>query len=235
LREGGKQSLRFASQDCAYGNEVFVMMSRKQAGWPVLVLGAIAIFGGGAAWMLSQDAAPQDAASSETQVVANGAPGSAAPNASGDLSRLRMDGIGPVTIGMTREEAERAMGQKMDLPFPTRGGDAQTCTYGTFAAIPGRVAFMLINDVVARIDVMEGTVATPEGAWISNNEFSVAGLYAGRSSLSPHKYVEGHYLTVTSNDPAQAELRYVFETENGMVTRYRAGRMPEVEYVEGCS
>jgi hypothetical protein len=62
----------------------------------------------------------------------------------------------------------------------------------------------------------------------------VAELYSGRASLSPHKYVEGHYLTVTGTTAAQQNLRYVFETENGVVTRYRSGRIPEVEYVEFC-
>jgi hypothetical protein len=198
-----------------------MMMSRKRARWPVMIFGAIAIFGGLAAWLLAQDPPAQTAARPTGQAPA--------------VLQLRMDGIGPVTIGMKRAEAEQALGQTMTLPFPVEGTGAGSCTYGTFASLPDGIAFMLVGDEIARIDVLRGTVATPEGAWISNDEFAVAGLYGARASLSPHKYVEGHYITVTGEDPAAAGLRYVFETENGRVTRYRAGRLPEVEYVEGCS
>ena len=202
-----------------------MMMSHKRARWPVMIFGALAILGGVAAWLLAQNPPAQPAAT----------PAPAPQTQTQAASVLRMDGIGPVRIGMTRAEAESALGQSMALPFPVQGAGAGSCTYGTFASLPDGIAFMLIGDEIARIDVLRGTVATPEGAWISNDEFAVAGLYGDRASLSPHKYVEGHYLTVTSSDPAQDALRYVFETENGVVTRYRAGRLPEVEYVEGCS
>jgi hypothetical protein len=192
-----------------------MMMSRKRAAWPVLILGALAILGGFAAWLLTQTATPPPA------------PG-------GTAFPLRIDGIGPVTIGMTRMEAERVLGEPMNLPDPAGEAGGAQCRYGYFASVPDGV-FMLVGDAIARIDVPRGTLATPEGAKIGSDEFAVAGLYGGRSSLSPHKYANGHYLTVTSDQPAQAMLRYVFETENGFVTRYRSGRVPEVEYVEGCS
>jgi hypothetical protein len=47
---------------------------------------------------------------------------------------------------------------------------------------------------------------------------------------SPHKYTDGHYLTLAPD----GAHRLVFETDGGHVTRYRGGRMPEVEWVEGC-
>jgi hypothetical protein len=36
-------------------------------------------------------------------------------------------------------------------------------------------------------------------------------------------------------DPADSMLRIIFETDSGRVVRYRAGRRPPVDYVEGCS
>ena len=41
-----------------------------------------------------------------------------------------------------------------------------------------------------------------------------------------------HYLK--PSDPA-LPYRLVFETDGERVTRYRAGRLPEVEWVEGCA
>jgi hypothetical protein len=40
---------------------------------------------------------------------------------------------------------------------------------------------------------------------------------------------------VTPSAAADKQFRIVFETARGRVTRYRAGLMPSVEYVEGCS
>ena len=55
--------------------------------------------------------------------------------------------------------------------------------------------------------------------------------------VAAHKYVAGgHYLTFVPDDPADADLRLIFETDaSSKVTQFRAGRLPEVAYVEGCS
>ncbi len=60
-------------------------------------------------------------------------------------------------------------------------------------------------------------------------------LYPGQVSISPHKYVDGHYLIVTPSAPADSTYRLVFETDGKLVTRFRSGKMPEVTWVEGCS
>ena len=59
--------------------------------------------------------------------------------------------------------------------------------------------------------------------------------WPGQVKVTPHKYEDGHYLTVTPTAAADKQFRIVFETARGRVTRYRAGLMPSVEYVEGCS
>lgn len=60
-------------------------------------------------------------------------------------------------------------------------------------------------------------------------------MYPGRVEVQPHKYTgpEGHYLSVSV--PSDTLLRIIFETDGRVVTRYRAGRRPAVEYVEGRS
>jgi hypothetical protein len=40
---------------------------------------------------------------------------------------------------------------------------------------------------------------------------------------------------VSPSAPGERDFRIVFETEKGKVTRYRAGRLPSVAWVEGCS
>ena len=52
------------------------------------------------------------------------------------------------------------------------------------------------------------------------------------TEVSPHKYVEGHYLTVATGE---GETFWVVATDQGTVTDLRAGLMPQVRWVEGCS
>lgn len=73
------------------------------------------------------------------------------------------------------------------------------------------------------------------GACGSDTWRALVTFYAGRVTVQPHKYTgpEGHYLVVSV--PSDTLLRIIFETNGRVVTRYRAGRRPPVDYVEGCS
>jgi hypothetical protein len=92
---------------------------------------------------------------------------------------------------------------------------------------------MIAGGLIARVDVDTLPVATSAGARVGDSEARVDSLYPGRVAVRPHKYEDGHYLVVTP-DRADTTLAIVFETSGGRVTRYRAGRRPMVEYVEGC-
>ena len=76
--------------------------------------------------------------------------------------------------------------------------------------------------------------ATAEGARVGDSEARIRSLYVGRLSMQPHKYAEGRYLIVTPREPADSAYRIVFETDGRVVTKYRAGRLPEVQWVERC-
>jgi len=93
---------------------------------------------------------------------------------------------------------------------------------------------MLENDTVTRIDVGMPSVPTSLGARVGDNEAKVLELYVDHVSVSRQKYTDGHVLTVTPTAPADSMYRLIFETDSGTVTRYRLGRRPWVEYVEGC-
>ena len=65
-------------------------------------------------------------------------------------------------------------------------------------------------------------------------EPEIKNLFPDQIEVEPHKYVDGgHYLVFVPGDPA--DHRVIFETDGAMVTSYRAGILPEVEWVEGCS
>jgi hypothetical protein len=140
---------------------------------------------------------------------------------------VRPGSIGPIRVGMRAAEARRVLG----LPA---GKGSEGCSYlaGT-AGTRIRANVMLSSDTVVRFDVLDSTMATAEGARVGDTDERIRQLYAGRVAEQPHKYVAGgDYLIVT---PAGGSLdRIVFETDGKVVTKYRAGRRPEVEYVEGC-
>ena len=140
-------------------------------------------------------------------------------------------GIGPLEAGMSLSEASAALGTTLSTP---PGTDAASCHYVTWRDAPSGVRVMVEGGRIARVDVDSAGVATAAGVRVGDDEDRVQRLYAGHVRVSPHKYVEGKYLTVTPARPADSAYRIVFEAEKGRIVRYRAGRRPPVEYVERC-
>ena len=119
---------------------------------------------------------------------------------------------------------------------------------------PEGFEFMLNHDRIVRIDVRNkitrqvdgrsvesdltpevSTITTQEGATIGSTEAEIQALYPGQVKVAKHKYIpDGHYLTVTPIDPADANYQLVFETDGDRVTYIRAGQKPEVDLTERC-
>ena len=158
-----------------------------------------------------------------------------APNGAGhdtlsDLT-LNEDGLGQIQIGMNLDDAvgmgllneNPTMNPRCDFVFPAVG-----------AGIPDGVSVMIVQGKVARIDVDTGAVTTDDGAKIGDSEDRVKSIYGDDVQVEPHKYNPGwHYMTVMG-DSASAGKAIVFETDGKRVTMFRAGRLPEVKWVEGC-
>jgi hypothetical protein len=140
-------------------------------------------------------------------------------------------GIGALHAGMTVKQARAVVpGFK-----PAVGADSVGCDYASVPELPQGVSVMVEDGVVGRVDVLEGTVPTSAGARIGDTEATIKKLYKGLVTVSPHKYTDGHYLTVVPKSQADSAFRIIFETDGTRVLRYRAGRRPQVEYVEGCA
>jgi hypothetical protein len=137
-------------------------------------------------------------------------------------------GWGPIRAGMSVADARAALGGR--LPEPSN----RECDHVRPASGPPGVLVMIVNGQVARVEVSDTTVATAVGARVGDTEARISQLYPGRVRTGPHKYVDGHYLVVRGTD-GDSVYRLVFETDGQRVTRYRGGRAPEVEWVEGCS
>jgi len=138
-------------------------------------------------------------------------------------------GIGNIHAGMTVAQAAQANGGGI---APPRGGSSG-CGYATLYKAPPGLAMMVENGKIARIEVRSGRTPTSLGARIGDSEARIKSLYTGRVASTPHKYLPGgHYLTVTPADGSAN--RIVFETDGKVVTEFRSGALPAVEYVERC-
>jgi hypothetical protein len=137
-------------------------------------------------------------------------------------------GIGNIHAGMSLDEVKAVTRNGIDIP-----AKLDECAYVRPGNAPKGVALMVEKGVVSRVDVTEGAVATTRGAKIGDTEERIQSLYPGQVKVVPHKYTSGHYLVVTPD--GGGENRIVFETDGQKVLRYRSGREPAVEYVEGCS
>jgi hypothetical protein len=149
-------------------------------------------------------------------------------------SRLGTNGIGPVHAGMSIEEAESASGRRFIVRENPLGG---SCTYATARGLDG-VSFMLIKGIIERVDISNRRIMTLRGAKIGDSEKSVNSLYPGQIKTTRHPYQArsgGHYLTFFPRDKEDQDYRLIFETSNGKVNAFRGGRLPAVDYIEGCS
>jgi phage tail sheath protein FI len=164
-----------------------------------------------------------------------------------EQSKVAIDGIGPIRVGMTLAEAEKSAG----VQLIEKGGRASSgCYYVWPKTGPQDLGFMVSSDRadeqmikskdrISRVDVFRNSrITTLSGAKIGDTEARIKALYPGRIRVTPHEYTGhrgGHYLTLMPKDAADKNYRVVFETLNGRVTQFRSGRVPEVEYVEGCA
>lgn len=148
-----------------------------------------------------------------------------------ESSKVGINGIGAILVGQTIAEASQAAGIRIKF----NGGDPKTCAYYSPQRGLEGVSFLVAENRIARVDVNNPRITTLRGAKIGDTEARIKSLYPGQIRVEPHAYVKGHYLVFVPKDPKDKNYRVVFETNGQRVQRYRAGKLPEVDYIEGCS
>lgn len=142
-------------------------------------------------------------------------------------------GYGPVRAGMTVAEARAVLGASLESP---REPECDHITWlSRKAGAQPSALLMVVKGQIARVEVNDTSIITSVGVRVGDSEERVRTLYSGRVRVEPHKYSDGRYLIVPAGTGADSVMRLVFETEKGRVTRFRSGRYPEVQWVEGCS
>lgn len=145
---------------------------------------------------------------------------------------LDENGLGPVQIGMTLDEAV-SMGLLNERPDIKPACDFVYPAVGS--GVPFDVGVMVVKGKVARIDVDTGSVTTEDGAKIGDSEDRVKSIYGDELEVRPHKFIDGGHYLIVKGDSTSAGKEIVFETDGShKVIMFRAGRLPEVEWLEGC-
>jgi len=145
--------------------------------------------------------------------------------------RVNETSFGPVQFGMRLDEANAVLAGRLTPAEPLDSA----CDYVEPSGLGAQVAFMVIGGTVARVDVRDSIVATAEGARVGDSESRIKSLYEGRIEIEPHKYLRGgRYLIASPREASDTTHLIIFETNGKRVMEYRAGRVPEVEWVEGC-
>lgn len=144
----------------------------------------------------------------------------------------RFDGYGALRFGMSAADARRSWAGDLTR----HGADGEPCYHlsPASARTPAEFALMIEDDRFVRYSTESERYIAPGGGRVGMTSARIQALYPGSIERLPHKYTDGQYLRI--KDPADATRAVLFETDaKGLVTEWRAGVAPQVDYVEGCS
>ena len=172
--------------------------------------------------------AARDATDTVTAITDSAPDSSVAADTTPPQWVVRPDGIGPLRVGVPLREVARSLGEPLSVVN-------DECDHVNPMKTPEGVLLMVIEDTLVRVEIDSAGIRTVEGAQVGDSESRILELYGARARIEPHEYTypDGHYVVVTP--PGDAVHRIIFETFKGRVTTYRSGRLPAVQYVEGCS
>jgi hypothetical protein len=147
-----------------------------------------------------------------------------------EQSPIAINGIGPIRVGMTVAEAERAGGVRLVRAY----GDA-ACAVVVPQGEPEDLRFIVTNGRIATVETFNPLIQTVSGANVGDMVDEVLAMYPGRLEVRPSETVpDGQDLVFVPRDQGDRTFRVYFVTQNGKVIQIRAGRLPEVSWPEGC-
>ena len=140
-------------------------------------------------------------------------------------ARITTAGLGAIKIGMTERQVERAGQRRITLRGGAGDGSCRTATFGD------KIHGLFTGDRLARIYVGSRRYATRSGIRVGATEADVYKTYPGDIVARQHEYdPAGHYLEIRDGN-----RKVVFETDGRRVEQISTGRLPEIDYVEGCA
>lgn len=143
---------------------------------------------------------------------------------------ITLQRAGPVRFGMTAREASLAAGATAANAAPADSA----CHFWVPPGAPAGLRLMLEHGIVVRADLDSAGPTTMDNLGVGSPVESVVVALGPSLQVLPHKYQwEQGWRSLTFSDDSTHRL--VFEVDSHHVRSWRAGLMPAVEYVEGCS
>ncbi|MEO7852884.1 MAG: hypothetical protein ABIR94_11620 [Rubrivivax sp.] len=139
-------------------------------------------------------------------------------------------GLPPASVGQTLQQAEAAL--KAPLLAEPGPSDAP-CQRRTSTAQPG-VVYVVDAGVITRVETRDPRYLSISGVRVGDDAAKARKLYGQRLTVRPHLYFDkGLRLSVYSPDGSFALV--MESNDSGRIIAMRAGAIPAVEQLEGCS
>lgn len=151
-----------------------------------------------------------------------------------ERSKLALDGIGPIRVGMTVDEASQAAGVRLVKSYAPP--NEEFCSYFKLQGQPQGINFMVTKSRIVRVDISNQQITTIKGIKVGDTEEQIIKAYPRQIRIIKNPLGgRGNNLIFVPQDKEDSQYRLIFETKNNRVTSFRSGQLPQVEYIEGCS
>jgi hypothetical protein len=155
-----------------------------------------------------------------------------------ERSKLALDGIGPIRIGMTVNEASRSAGVRL---IKTKGGGDRTgrtepCASFEVQGGPKGIDFIARDGRIISVYISNERVTTMKGIKIGDYEEKILKVYPPQQiQVTRLRISRGvSRFTFIPRDATDKNYRLVFDTYENRVSGFRSGTLPEIEDIESC-
>ena len=142
---------------------------------------------------------------------------------------IRLDGVGPLKVGMSITEVNRVLESNLKPPTELLHGDC----YGIEPQVPGVTMLMFEYGKLKRIEIENPGLKTIRGIEVGQAKRRMHDVYGKLVKVEPDQYDpdSDQYLTIYSRDGRLAMRVLV---HSGTIGAIHVGSRRQVEYVEGC-
>ncbi len=146
-------------------------------------------------------------------------------------SQITQNGLGSIRIGMTVAQAQSRTGQTITNNSFTPGDDS--CGIAQLFPESLGVNMQTTNLKVTVINVSKAGISTRSGIEVGDSTAALKEAYGSKLKSAPNKYTpkaRDYFVKFSGN----RKIKF-YANPKGVVTQISSGRLPEVDFVEGCS